>query len=143
MKNLFLAVTLISAMAAFAQDDRENQLTPAQRTELQVKKMTLDLDLNSTQQKEMTKIIGEQNEKREAARQERKAQRDSGKRPTSEERFDMQSKMLDDQIAMKERMRKILNAEQYAKWESNREHKRIKMKKDMRERKYGKAAKRK
>ena len=37
-----------------------------QRNQLQLKKMTMDLDLNENQQKEMSKLIAEQSAKREA-----------------------------------------------------------------------------
>jgi len=42
---------------------------------------------------------------------------DSGKKPTADERFAMQSKRLDEQMATKERVKKILTPEQFEKWE--------------------------
>lgn len=102
------------------------KFTPEQRKQLQLKKMTLALDLNSNQQKEMEKIISEQSAKREAKMAERKASKESKKQLTADERFAFQNQKLDEQIAMKARVKKILNAEQFEKWEkmrSQRHHK--------------------
>jgi hypothetical protein len=80
--------------------------------------MTLELDLNASQQKEMSKIVAEQSTKREARMAERKANKDSAKKQlTADERFAKKSQMLDEQIVMKERMKKILSADQYKKWD--------------------------
>ncbi|TDE29796.1 hypothetical protein E0I61_07405 [Flavobacterium ranwuense] len=124
MKKLFIAALLIVGMTSFAQEKKARpertqmeQLTPEQRNQLQLKKMTLELDLNASQQKEMSTIIAEQSAKREARMAERKATKDSAKKLTSDELFTKKSKMLDEQIVMKERMKKILTSEQYKKWD--------------------------
>ena len=124
MKKLIIAALLMTGMASFAQEqkpeakkERMEQLTPEQRNELRLKKMTLELGLNATQQKEMAGIIAEQTAKREAMKADRKKRIESGKKPTADERFAMQSKQLDDQIAMKARVKKILTPEQFEKWE--------------------------
>jgi protein CpxP len=92
------------------------QFTPEQRSELQVKKLTLELDLNESQQKEMKAFIVDKNTKMEAHRTAMKAMKEKGTKPTSDERFAMKSKMLDEQIATKKRMQKILNEKQFEKW---------------------------
>ena len=46
---------------------------------------------------------------------------DSGTKPTSDQRLAMKKKRLDDQIAMNERVKKILTPEQYQKWEKAKE----------------------
>jgi Spy/CpxP family protein refolding chaperone len=135
MKKMIIAALLITGMVTFAQEgkplkkrDQMEQLTPEQRNELRLKKMTLDLGLNASQQKEMSKIISEQSAKMEVAKAERKANADSDKKPTADERFAKQSKMLDEQIAMKERVKKILTPEQFEKWEKMKAEKRHHMK---------------
>jgi Spy/CpxP family protein refolding chaperone len=135
MKKMIIAALLITGMVTFAQEtkplkkrDQMEQLTPEQRNELRLKKMTLDLGLNASQQKEMSKIISEQSAKMEAAKAERKANADSDKKPTADERFAKQNKMLDEQIAMKERVKKILTPEQFEKWEKMKADKRHDMK---------------
>lgn len=92
------------------------QFTPEQRSELQVKKLTLELDLNESQQKEMKVFIADKNTKMAAHRTAMKAMKEKGTKPTSDERFAMKSKMLDEQIATKKRMQKILNEKQFEKW---------------------------
>jgi hypothetical protein len=107
------------------------QMTPEQRNQLHLKKMTLELDLNASQQKEMSKIIAEQSAKREAKMAERKATKDSVKKLTSDELFAKKSKMLDEQIVMKEKMKKILSADQFNKWDEMKEKRHNGMKKRM------------
>ena len=101
--------------------DGMEQFTPEQRTELQVKKLTLELDLNESQQKDMKAFIADKNTKMEAHRTAMKAMKDKEVKPTSDERFAMKSKMLDEQIATKKRMQKILNEKQFEKWTALKE----------------------
>jgi hypothetical protein len=121
MKKVFIVTLLVIGMAGFAQNRRERpsrqqmeQLTPEQRNELQLKKMTLALDLNAKQQEQMSQIIAEQSAKREAMRADRKAKMEAAKA----DRFAMKNKMLDEQIEMKNKMKGILSPEQFAKWET-------------------------
>ena len=126
MKKLIIAALLVVGMTSFAQDkkqmgrhhrDEMEKFTPEQRNQLMLKKMTLELNLNASQQKEMSKIIAENSAKREARMKEMKANADSSTKPTSDEMFARKNRMLDEQIAMKETMKKILNPEQFKKWE--------------------------
>lgn len=129
MKKLILITALALSTLTFAQEKRakKERLTPEQQTELQVKKMTLDLDLNAKQQKEVKTILLEKAKKREAKMAEFKANRAKGQKPTAEEKFEMKSKMLDEQIEMKATMKKTLTADQFNKWESKREYNSKKM----------------
>jgi hypothetical protein len=125
MKKVLIAALLIVGLSSFAQERRERpnraemeNLTPEQRNQLIVKKMTLELDLNAKQQGQISQIIAEQSAKRETMKAERKA---SSEKPTTEERFAMKNKMLDEQIAMKAKMKSILSPEQFTKWEAMKE----------------------
>ncbi|MFV5703454.1 hypothetical protein ACM55F_16425 [Flavobacterium sp. XS2P12] len=148
MKKLFIVALLVVGMTSFAQERKARperaqmeQMTPEQRNQLHLKKMTLELDLNASQQKEMSKIIAEQSAKREAKMAERKASKDSAKKQlTADEVFAKKSKMLDEQIVMKERMKKILNPEQYKKWDDMKGKRHHGMKKRMMHHKDGKPA---
>ena len=71
-----------------------DQFTLEQRSELQVKKLTLELDLTESQQKEIKAFIADKNTKMEAHRTAIKEKKKKGKKPTSDERFAMKSKML-------------------------------------------------
>lgn len=129
-KVIFIAVVLVSSLT-FAQQrgsgkmDKNTQmnqresLTPEQQTELQVKRMTLHLDLTAKQQEEMKKVVLENTKKRAVKKAEMQAKRAEGKTPTSEERFEMQNQRLDNQIAMKAELKKILSKEQLEKWEAH------------------------
>ena len=66
---------------------------------------------------------------------EEQAKKDDAKKPTSDEIYAMKNKMLDEQIANKAEMKKILTPEQYKKWEENREEGKSKMKKRFAKRK--------
>lgn len=148
MKKLFIVALLVVGMTSFAQERKARperaqmeQMTPEQRNQLHLKKMTLELDLNASQQKEMSKIIAEQSAKREARMAERKASKDSVKKQlTADELFAKKSKMLDEQIVMKERMKKILSADQYKKWDDMKGKRHHGMKKRMMHHKDGKPA---
>ena len=149
MKKLFIAALLVVGMTSFAQERKARperaqmeQMTPEQRNQLHLKKMTLELDLNASQQKEMSKIIAEQSAKREARMTERKASKDSVKKQlTADELFAKKSKMLDEQIVMKERIKKILSADQYKKWDDMKGERHHGMKKRMMHHQDGKPAK--
>lgn len=125
MKNLFAIALLAVSLTGFAQEKmiKENkkakieQFSPEQRNQLRLKELTLKLDLNASQQKEMSKIIEEQNAKKEALKTEMKSRKENTKKPTVEERFVMKNKMLDEKIALKQRVKKILTPEQLEKWE--------------------------
>ncbi len=124
MKKAALAVitALTISLSVQAQErNRGERLTPEQRNQLQVKKMTADLDLNENQQKEVAKLFAEQAKKREAKMAERKANKDAKKELTADEKFKLKSEMLDAQIEHKAKMKKILNEKQYAKWEAKME----------------------
>lgn len=133
MKKLFIALLLAVAITGFAQDKKNTtdkserakreHFTPEQQNELMLKKMTLELDLNAKQQDQMKSIIAEKSAKREAMMKDRK---DNKTKPTTDERFARKNKMLDEQIAMKAKMKNILSADQFTKWDAmkGKHHKR-------------------
>ena len=128
MKKLFVLALLIVGITTIAQKENRNQqgnemgqFSPEQQIQLMLKKMTLELDLNDSQQKEVSAIISEKIAKKEAMKAEMKSKKDKEVKLTNDERFAMQMKMLDEQIATKKRMEKILNAKQFEKWASLKE----------------------
>lgn len=126
MKKLALAAIAFIGLAVQAQERKmeRQELTPEQRVELQVKKMTLDLDLNDKQQKDVKALLTAQHKKMEEAKAKRQATKTENKKPTSEERYAMKSKMLDEQIAFKADMKKILTEKQMEKWEEQKAERR-------------------
>ncbi len=120
MKKLIVTIVLVISSLSFAQE--KSKLSPEQQTELQVKKMTLDLDLDANQQKELRTILLENAKKREAKKMALKEKMSKGQKPTTDEQFEMKSKMLDDKIEHKAQLKKILKPEQFQKWEQNQEN---------------------
>ena len=131
MKKLIIAALLVVGISTFAQDRKERgnkpdrpemeKMSPEQRTQLMVKKMTLDLDLNAKQQDQVKQIFAEQVAKREAMRADRMAKKEDETKQKSQDQYAMKNKMLDEQIAMQDKMKKILSPEQYQKWDSQKE----------------------
>ena len=118
MKKLIVAALLVVGLTTYAQEKEgrragKEKLTSEQKVNLQVKKMTKDLDLNEKQTKDVRALVAKQVEKREAIKIQMQAEKE----------------------AVSVEMKKILTAEQYAKWEKNREEKIENFKEKMSERK--------
>ena len=133
MKNVVLTTVLLLNLTCFAQVEKPKMeerkakveklesFTPEQQAELQLKKMTLDLSLDTKQQEQLKKVLLNQAKKRETTRNEIKSRKEKGENLSKDERFAMKSKMLDEKLALKEEMKKILTADQFKKWEENNE----------------------
>ncbi len=98
---------------------RMSDFTPEEMAQLQTKKTTLLLDLTVAQQKEVEKLHLENAKERQAFRETRQAKRKdgNGKNSNKDERLKMENQRLDRQLEMKKKMKKILNDEQFEKWE--------------------------
>ena len=139
MKKLVVALLFIVGITAMAQEkemkrpngDKFASLTPEQKVEFQVKKMSKDLNLNEKQVKEMKALVTKEVEKREAIKAEMKALQ-------AKKRIEMKAKMDEEYAAMSNEMRKILTSEQYTKWEKIHEERREKMKEKMKEKRENK-----
>lgn len=142
MKNVMIAVLMLAGLSGFAQEKRSAdkpsrervEMTAEQRNDLRLKQMTLKLDLNASQQKEVARIIAEQETKRSAAIADMKAKREKNTKPTADEVYARQSKRLDEQIAMKQQMKKVLTEDQFKKWERMSQHKKRGFKSGMKKR---------
>jgi hypothetical protein len=131
MKRLIVIALALVSIQGFAQEERKERpnreeraqrmsnLTPEEAANLRTKKMTLHLDLNEAQQKEIYAINLENATKRKEMMDTFKAKKESGnmEKPSEEQRLAMKNAKLDHQIAMKAKMKKILNKEQFDKWE--------------------------
>ncbi|WP_306353224.1 hypothetical protein [Flavobacterium sp. '19STA2R22 D10 B1'] len=136
MKKLVIAALMVVSFTTFAQEknapqDRKSkpqveQFTPEQRVELQVKKMTLDLGLSASQQKDVKTLLQEDQKNREIRMNERKNNTTSDQKLSADERYAKASKRLDDQIVRKDKMKKILSTEQFAKWEKAKDDQKAK-----------------
>ena len=134
-KIVFIALALV-AFQLTAQDKKERpnrergekmeryqDYSPEEMANLQTKKMTLHLDLNESQQKEIKKLNLDNAIARKAKMEAHKAQKETGniEKPSKEARLKMMNDRLDHQIEMKATMKKILNADQFTKWEKSKE----------------------
>lgn len=131
MKTFIAAALMLAATSTFAQaklEGRAQQLSAEQKTELQVKRMTLDLELTEKQQKEIKSLVLEQNQKLEERRKDRDQRREEMAKMTKDERFKMQSQALDEELAFQAKVKKILTDDQYVKWQAQRERRKDIMK---------------
>ena len=106
--------------------ERMNKLTAEQQATLWSKKMTLELDLNDTQEQQLYALVlnkANTHKKRRANRLK--------ERPNSEEKYQMQVDLLEEKITMKKAMKSILTAEQYGLWEKSQKKKELMKKKHL------------
>ena len=103
--------------------ERYQDFSAEEMATLQTKKMTLHLNLNESQQKEIKELNLENAVERKARMESHKAQKESGnmEKPSKEARLKMMNDRLDRQIERKGKMKKILNADQFTKWEKSQE----------------------
>ena len=131
---LVFAFTL-TAEAQKRRKDQKPKLTVEQHTDLAVKKMTLSLDLSEKQQNQIKPLISAQIASKKAEMQKRKENRVAKTRPSSDEIYAMKSKHLDKKIAFKNKMKNILNKEQFEKFEKMKKGKEMKGMKRMKKKK--------
>lgn len=124
---VFLITTSYAQQGYGRKGANVQNFTPEQKAELMTKRMTLMLDLTKSQANEIYTLALEKAKKQKALRNNK----DENKTLTKEELFSRKSERLDNQIAFKKEMKRILNAEQYEKWEKHqyRKQKGIKHKK--------------
>jgi Spy/CpxP family protein refolding chaperone len=114
MKKLIVVALLLFGFTTFAQEakkekektESKEKMSPEERTQKEIKRMTKALSLTETQQREMRALFTEMEEKRA-----------EGQKPSKEDRK-----------AMKDKVNKILTTEQAATWEKIQEERKEKMK---------------
>lgn len=131
---LVFAFTL-TTQAQKKRKEKRPKLTIEQHTDLALKKMTLALDLTEKQKNKIQPLLKLQATKRTAAMEKRKEMRKNRTKPTADEMYKMQAERLDDKIAMKNKMKSILNAEQFEKFTKMAKARKMKGRKMMKRRK--------
>lgn len=144
MKKLIIAIALGMGIACFAQEapqkpkrgDRGEMqnMTPEQRVQKQVEKMTKDLSLDAKQQESVSNLLTEKSVKAQEARNKREAQRSSGEKMTDEQRDAFRTAMQAERKDTEDKMKAILTADQYKKWSAQRAENEDRMRERMRER---------
>ena len=132
MKKLIIALALTLSCIAFSQSKEENNLnkekkSPEERVEKQLKKMTTDLSLDQKQAANLKEILLNQSKKREEKVAAHKANTQDGQKISKEEKQALMLEIKQNQDELKGKMKEILNPDQFAKWEKNKEDKRQKM----------------
>jgi len=132
MKKVFVLALLVVGMTTFAQENatRKNgkeKLTSEQKVNLQVKRMTKELDLNEKQVTEVSILVTKEVNKMDAKRAE-------VKNANSLKRQEMKANLEKEMASVNKEMKRILTAEQFSKWEKNRDERKEKMKEKMAER---------
>lgn len=132
MKKMFAIAVLMIGMTSFAQEKpagkkmdkaKMERLTPEQRNEQHLKKLTKDLGLNDSQQKQMATLLSEQSTKRESKKAEREKLMEAKHAERNEE-----MKAFDTKV------KAILTPDQSKKWDEMKAEKREKVKEKIQER---------
>lgn len=143
MKKLAIVFVAIFAVSLSVEAQQRNKrefekLTPEQRIELAIKKMTLKLDLTPNQISQIKPLLAKRAEERKIIKKKHKELKENGKKLTADERFELKNKKLDTMIAFKNEMKQILNEQQFEKFEKMAHRKMKKIKKKMHKRRRGK-----
>ncbi len=131
---------LFVGVASFAQDmdqkparDQRERMTPEQRNEKQLKKLTSELNLDANQQAQVKQLLADRSAKAEKLREARQANKENGTKLTAAERETFKKDMLAERDANDAKMKSILNADQYTKWKKIQEENKDKAREKMRE----------
>lgn len=131
MKNLIMILVALVTIQVTAQEhnnkssqDRRamyNNATPEELTQIQTRKMTKQLDLSETQQKDVYSLLLERNTLRQTKKEAFiQAKKNSERQGISKaERLKMKDERLAQQTALQDRMKTILSSEQLTTWEEH------------------------
>lgn len=124
MKKIISIILLSFTMISFAQQghdvkERKMKLTSDQQAILHTKQMVLELDLNTSQQKQLLSLNKKQAQQREKLMSQHKKMRENEEKPSQDVIFKMKDAMMDKQIAHQAEVKKILNEQQYEQWRNS------------------------
>lgn len=133
MKRFLILAMVFMTLNNFAQDKRKEHLnkpdfTPEQLATLKSKQLALELNLDESQRQKIYELNLDQVNQRKSKREEFKNTKNQGERPSSDERFNIQNRRLDEALAHKAEMKGILNKAQFEKWEKGMNRKTMKRK---------------
>ena len=135
MKKLIFVALLIIGISSFAQEtqpekksnkgQQKEKMSPEQRNQALLDKMTTELKLDANQQEQIKPIIAEQTAKLQAMRDQRMA--NNTKELTSDERKALMQKRNVEKTATDAKLKAILTPEQFKKMKENEAANRQKM----------------
>lgn len=126
MKNLITLMILISSITSFAQEkgERRSEMSDVEMASLHAKRLTMQLDLNEEQEAKLKELYTEQIKDRRELMQERREEREEIRKEMTKERSKMREEQMEISEKHKARMKEILTAEQFTKWEQLQEKRR-------------------
>lgn len=124
MKKLIIAALLVAGMTTYAQEKKETpnrakmeRMTPEERQERQVKRLTSELTLTAQQQEQVKQLLAAQAtnrenpmDKNELSKEEMKARREASR-----------TKMQEDRKMMEDKLKGILTPAQFTTYKANQE----------------------
>ncbi|WP_281237786.1 hypothetical protein [Flavobacterium praedii] len=144
MKNLIIALVFGMGLTGFAQEatpkpNRANmeKMTPEQRQQKHLAYLTKELTLDAKQQEAVGKILADKKAKMQDAKEQKDTRKANGDKLTSEERAAFRNNMQAEKEDTEAKMKAVLSADQYQKWQDLRAEKKDKMKDKMKERRGG------
>lgn len=123
MKNIITIIVLVFAFTFTAQAQKKGKKPSAEKM---LKKMTKDLNLTEDQQSKIKPLLEAQIADRKAMNENRKANKDSGQKPSKEERKQLRKDRMEKETAFNAEMANILDEEQLAIFEANAKEKKEK-----------------
>ncbi|ARV16266.1 Spy/CpxP family protein refolding chaperone [Polaribacter sp. SA4-12] len=114
MKNILTIVVLVFAFTFTAQAQKRGGKPSAEKM---LTKMTKELNLTEAQQSKIKPLLYAQIADRMAMNDNRKASRESGKKPSKEERTQLREDRMEKEAAFNTEIASILNEEQLVKFE--------------------------
>jgi protein CpxP len=138
MKKLLITLLLLVGTSNYAQETdvpkntkekRSKQVkSPEQRGENLLAKLSTELNLDATQQAHIKPIIEEQFTKIGALRAQMKSNKDNNIELSADEKKEMRKSRMADKEATENKMKAILTAEQFVKYQAMQEAEKEKMK---------------
>jgi protein CpxP len=135
MKNLIIALVFGMGLTGFAQEvtPKPNRadvekMTPEQRQQKHLQKLTKELTLDAKQQEAVGKILAEKSAKAQDMKAQKDSRKASGDKMTAEERTAFKNTMQAEKADTEAKMKAVLSAAQYQKWLDMREENKEKMK---------------
>ena len=112
---MLISISAFSQQKSYSHRADKSDMSSEETATLQTKKLTLLLDLDQAQQLEVKKLYQEKAEERKALMAERKKMRTENAEKLKENRFERRNARLDRELAHQEKMKQILNEEQFKK----------------------------
>jgi hypothetical protein len=117
---MLISISAFSQQKSHSHKAEMANMSAEEMATLQTKKLTLLLDLDQAQQQEIKKLYKKNAEERKALMAEHKKMSAEDLEKLKENRFERMNARLDKQLAHQEKMKQILNKEQFEKWQDSK-----------------------